>query len=452
MMIFPGVETSMRVGVCALSIVATVLLGSVSPAVAQLRATLVVSGLTRPLGFVQDPTDSTVQLVLEQAGRVRVIKGGVLQSTDFVDLRSVIASGGERGLLGLAFAPDYATSGRLFVCFTDRNGHIVVARLKRSGADPLRADPNTRFDLVWPDGRRFVEHPFSNHNGGNLAFGPDRFLYVGMGDGGSGNDPQNYAQNPHSLLGKMLRLDVSVSDDDSRGYSVPPGNPYHGRSDVLSEIWSFGLRNPWRWTFDNLARRGTGAMLIADVGQNRWEEINYEPSAAGGRNYGWRIREGAHDNVTSLPAFSQPLREPIWEYSHSDGRSVTGGFVYRGRALGSQYVGRYFFADFVSSRVWSLRLTIDPVTKEAAADDPVEHTSDLGTGAQSPSSFGVDANDELYLVNYNGAVYRIDPPPGQVPAPDPTVPPPGSPSDPNQGSGPRQGVGDPIGHARPRIR
>jgi glucose/arabinose dehydrogenase len=442
----------MRVSVYTLSIVVMVFGASVTPAMAQLRATLAVSGLTRPLGFVQDPTDPTVQFVLEQAGRVRPIKGGVLQSADFVDLRGTIASGGERGLLGLAFAPDYATSGRVFVCFTDRNGHIVVARLKRSTADPLRADPDSRFDLVWPDGRRFVQHPFSNHNGGNLAFGPDRFLYVGMGDGGSAHDPQNHGQNPHSLLGKMLRVDVSVPDDDPRGYSVPPTNPYFGSSVALWEIWSFGLRNPWRWSFDTPARGGTGAIVIADVGQNRWEEINYEPASAGGRNYGWRIREGAHDNVTSLPAFSAPLRDPLWEYSHADGRSVTGGFVYRGRALGSQYVGRYFFADFVTSRVWSLRLTIDPVTKEAAADDPVEHTSELAAAAQSPSSFGVDASGELYLVNYNGAVYRIDPPPGQVPAPDPAAPSPGSPSDPNQGSGPRQRVGEPTGHARPRTR
>jgi glucose/arabinose dehydrogenase len=451
-MFFSGLETSMRAVVDALATAVIVLAGFVTPTAAQLRPTLVVSGLMAPVGFVQDPTDATVQLVLEQAGRVRAIKSGVLQSADFVDLRSAIASGGERGLLGLAFARDYATSGRVFVCFTDRNGHIVIARLKRSAADPLRADPASRFDLVWPDGRRFVQHPFSNHNGGNLAFGPDGFLYLGMGDGGSANDPQNHGQNPHSLLGKMLRLDVSVPDDDARGYSVPATNPFFGRTDALWEIWSFGLRNPWRCSFDTPARGGTGAIVIADVGQDRWEEINYEPAGAGGRNYGWRIREGAHNNVTNLPAFSAPLRDPMWEYSHSDGRSVTGGFLYRGRALGSQFVGRYFFADFVTSRVWSLRLTIDPVTREAAADDPVEHTADLGTAARSPSSFGVDANGELYLVNYNGAVYRVDPPPGQAPAPDPTLPPPGSPTDPNQGSGPRHGVGDPTGHARPRIR
>jgi glucose/arabinose dehydrogenase len=440
----------MRAVLYVMSIAGILSVGSVEPALAQLQPALVAAGLGQPLGFVQDPSDPTVQVVLEQAGRVRVLKGGLVQATDFIDLRSVILSGGERGLLGLAFAPDYGTSRRFFVCFTDRGGDIVVSRFKRSAADSLRADPGSRFDLVWPDGQRVVRHPFSNHNGGNLAFGPDRFLYVGMGDGGSANDPQNFAQTPHSLLGKMLRLDVSVPDDDPRGYAVPSTNPYYGRSDALWEIWSFGLRNPWRWSFDNPARGGTGAIVIADVGQNRWEEINYEPAGAGGRNYGWRLREGAHDNVTSLPPFSLPLREPIWEYSHDDGRSITGGFVYRGTALGSQYVGRYFFADFVSSRVWSLRLTIDPVTREAAADGLVEHTAALGTAAQSPSSFGVDANGELYLVSLNGTVYRLDPPFGQSPAPDPTAPPPAA--SPDGSSNPRRGVGDPIGHAKPRIR
>jgi glucose/arabinose dehydrogenase len=422
-------------------------------AFAQLQPGLVVSGLTRPLGFVQDPSDSTVQVVLEQAGRVRVLKSGALQAADFIDLRGVVLSGGERGLLGLAFAPDYAATGRFFVCFTDRSGDIVVSRFKRSGNDSLRADPSSRFDLVWPDGRRAVRHPFSNHNGGHLAFGPDGFLYIGMGDGGSGDDPQNHAQNPHSLLGKMLRLDVAVPDDDARGYRIPATNPFNGGTAALWEIWSFGWRNPWRWSFDNPARGGTGAIVAADVGQNRWEEVNYEPANAGGRNYGWRIREGAHDNVTTLPPFSRPLRDPVWEYSHAEGRSITGGFVYRGRALGTPFVGRYFFADFVSSRVWSIRLTIDPATREAVAEALTEHTTELGTAAHSPSSFGVDANGELYLVSYNGTIYRIEPPPGQAPAPDPTLPPSNPPpTDETPGTGPRRGDGNPIGQARPRIR
>jgi glucose/arabinose dehydrogenase len=411
-------------------------------AAAQLRATLVASGFTRPLGLVQDPTDPGVQMVLEQAGRIRVLQQGVVQPDDFLDLTEHIASGGERGLLGLAFAPDYAQSGRLFVCFTDRSGNSVVARFRRSAANPLRADPASRFDLLWPDGRRSIEQPFSNHNGGHLAFGPDLFLYVGLGDGGSGNDPMNHAQNPRSLLGKMLRLNVLVSDADPEGYDVPATNPFVGRADVLAEIWSFGWRNPWRWSFDDHRRGGTGALLVADVGQNRWEEINYEPAGAGGRNYGWRIREGAHDNVTSAPPFVGPLREPIWEYGHGDGRSVTGGYVYRGTSLGSTYVGRYFFADFVASRVWSIALVVDPATREAAAGTPIEHTPELATAAMSPASFGIDASGELYLVSYGGAIYRIEGPPGQTPAPEPPAV--------NPGVGPRRNNGDSRGRAEPR--
>jgi glucose/arabinose dehydrogenase len=412
---------------------------------AQLRATPVITNLDHPLGFIQDPTDASVQLIFEQEGRIRVLKGGTLQPNDFLDLRSEIASGGEQGLLGLAFAPDYATSGRLFVNFTNRSGDTVVARFTRSAADPLRGDPSSRFDLMWPDGRRFVRQPFTNHNGGHIAFGPDRYLYLGFGDGGGSHDPQNHAQNPRSLLGKMLRIDVLVPAGDPEGYNVPATNPFAGRTDVLGEIWAFGLRNPWRWSFDNPARGGMGALVIADVGQGRWEEIDYEPANAGGRNYGWRNREGAHDNVTSAGPFSQPLRDPIWEYSHADGRSVTGGFVYRGRALGTAYVGRYFFADFASSRVWSLALSINPGTGEATAGGLVEHSAEFATAAMSPASFGVDAAGELYLLSYRGTIYRIEGPPGQAPAPEPTPVP-------SPGDGPRRRSGDSLGKAQPRTR
>ena len=211
----------------------------------------------------------------------------------------------------------------------------MIARFTRASADPLRVDPNSRFDLVWPTGEAFIRQPFTNHNGGQLAFGPDGFLYIGLGDGGSGNDPMHLAQNPQSLLGKMLRIDVSVPASDPQGYDVPPGNPFAGRSDVRGEIWSFGLRNPWRFSFD-APRGGTGALIMGDVGQGAWEEVDYEPAGTGGRNYGWRNREGAHDNVTSLPPFSQPLRDPIWIRARR-GRSITGGYVYRGTSLGTVY-------------------------------------------------------------------------------------------------------------------
>jgi glucose/arabinose dehydrogenase len=391
-------------------------------AAAQVRAELFASGFTQPVAFVQDPSDRTVQLVVQQDGRIRAVKSGIVQTADYLDLRPVVRNSGEQGLLGLAFAPDYATSGRVFVNFINLQTDTVVARFKRSASNPLRADPATRFDLRWPDGQRVITQPFDNHNGGNLVFGPDGYLYIGMGDGGSGNDPMHRAQDPRSLLGKMLRIDVSVPDSDAEGYDVPPTNPFVGRPGVLGEIWSFGLRNPWRWSFDDPARGGTGAMLIGDVGQNSFEEIDFEPAGRGGRNYGWRNREGAHPNVTSLPPFSQPLIDPIFEYARSVGQSVTGGYVYRGSLLGVATRGRYFFGDFVASRVWSVQLTIVPGTGEAAVSDLVEHTGDLRAAAASPSSFGVDASGELYVVNYTGTVYRLF---SDTPAPPgPPTPPP----------------------------
>jgi len=428
--------------------VALVAVATTGSAFAQVRAELVASGLTQPVALVQDPSDRTVQVVVQQDGRVRALKSGLLQSADYLDLRSVVRNSGEQGLLGLAFAPDYGTSGRVFVNFVNLEGHTVIARFKRSGADPLRADPQSRFDLRWPDGQRVISQPFSNHNGGQLAFGPDGYLYVGMGDGGSGNDPMHLAQNPQSLLGKMLRLDVSVPDDDPEGYNVPPTNPFAGQAGVRSEIWSFGLRNPWRWSFDDPARGGTGAMLIADVGQNAFEEINHEPAGRGGRNYGWRNREGAHPNVTSLPPFSQPLVDPIFEYGHSAGRSITGGYVYRGSLLGVSARGRYFFGDFITSRVWSIQLTIAPVTGEATASDLIEHTDDLRAAAASPASFGVDADGELHVVNYGGTVYRLF---SDNPAPAPPTPTPPTPPSPPSGTGRRRPTDVPAtGLAVPR--
>jgi glucose/arabinose dehydrogenase len=376
-----------------------------------LRTTVYVSGLTAPVAFVQDPSNPAVQVVVEQGGRIRVVRSGVLLGTDFLDLRGAVNAGGERGLLGLAFAPDYASSGRFYVNFTNASGHTVVARFRRS-ADPLVADPASRFDLRWgAQGRAFIAQPFANHNGGHLEFGPDGYLYIGLGDGGSANDPDHRAQNPAEFLGKMLRIDVSVADNHPNGYVVPSSNPFvrSGPPGTLPEIWSVGLRNPWRYSFDAPSRGGTGALVIADVGQGSWEEIDYEPAGRGGRNYGWRNREGAHNNVTSLPPAFLPLTEPIHEYSHSLGQSITGGYVYRGSSLGPAYRGRYFFADYVQGRVWSLVLTIDPASGEATVLGRTDHTADLGPAPLgSISSFGLDADGELYIVSYsNGTVLKV---------------------------------------------
>jgi glucose/arabinose dehydrogenase len=374
-----------------------------------LRAVVYATGLSVPVAIAQDPTNASVQMVAEQSGRIRVIRAGVVLGTDFLDLRSAIASGGERGLLGLAFAPDYATSGRVFVNFTNASGHTVVARFRRSG-DPLVADAASRFDLRL-GGAPFVAQPYANHNGGHLAFGPDGYLYIGLGDGGSGNDPEHRAQNPAELLGKMLRIDVAVPDSDPAGYRIPPNNPFltGGPAGTRPEIWAFGLRNPWRYSFDDPARGGTGALVIGDVGQSAFEEIDYEPRARGGRNYGWRNREGAHDHVTTAPPAFLPLTDPIFEYNRSQGQSVTGGYVYRGSALGSAFTGRYFFADFVQGRVWSIALAIDG-SGEAQASNLVNHTAELGGGAAlgNVSAFGTDADGELFILNYSaGRVLRL---------------------------------------------
>jgi glucose/arabinose dehydrogenase len=391
--------------------------GTASDVHAQLRVRQYAAGFAAPIAFVQDPTDHDVQFVVQQDGRIRVVRSAAVLATDFLDLRDTVVSGGEQGLLGLVFAPDTATSRRLFVDFTDRAGNTVVARFRRSN-DPVVADPSSRFDLRWggASGPAYILQPFANHNGGHLVFGPDGFLYIGLGDGGSANDPDHRAQTPSELLGKMLRVDVNVSDSDPIGYRVPPDNPFVATG-ARPEIWAFGLRNPWRYNFDDPLRGGTGALVIADVGQNNWEEVDYEPAGRSGRNYGWRNREGAHDNVTSrAPAFL-PLTEPIHEYDHTVGGSITGGYIYRGSALPSTFQGRYFFADYVSARVWSLGVVIDPATREGRVSNVTEHTSELGS-VGNISSFGVDADGELYIVSHStGRILKIIGPPVAPPVP-----------------------------------
>jgi glucose/arabinose dehydrogenase len=371
------------------------------------------AGFASPVGIVQDPTNPVIQFVVEQGGRIRTVRAGSIVG-DFLDIRADILSGGERGLLGLAFAPDYATSGRFYVNFTDPSGNTVIARFLRS--TDLLAFPASRFDLKI-GGAPSIAQPYPNHNGGQIAFGPDGYLYIGMGDGGSGNDPENRAQDPTTFLGKMLRIDVDVPLTDPAGYRAPADNPWAaGPAGWRPEIWSVGLRNPWRFSFDSVARGGTGALVIADVGQGAFEEIDYEPRGIGGRNYGWRVREGAHDNVTSPPPLFFPLTEPILDYSHAEGSSITGGFVYRGTRLAAAFRGRYFFADFVAGRVWSIGLALD-AQANATVTDRIEHTAELNAGAPlgNISSFGLDAGGELFVVNYAGSILKIV---------DPTIPPP----------------------------
>ena len=382
-----------------------------TPALAQLSSQLVVSGLSAPVAVVQDPTQPNVQFVVEQGGKIRVVRDGALLPVDFLDLTPLVLSGGERGLLGLAFAPDYATSRRFFVNYTRQtDGHTVISRYQRSVSDPVVATSGSRFDLRWPDGNTFILQPFANHNAGDLQFGSDGFLYIPLGDGGSANDPAHRAQNPTELLGKVLRLDVSVPDADAEGYDVPPSNPFVGQPGVLPEIWAFGLRNPFRFTVDAISRGGTGAIVMGDVGQGAWEEINYEPFGEGGRNYGWSIREGAHDtpNISPrAPAFT-PLVDPIAEYSRALGNVITGGVINRGMGLGLPFWGRYFFADFGSRRVWSIGLTINPISHEATAGPFIEHTAALGGSDTigNVSAFGIAANCDVLFLNWSAGQLR----------------------------------------------
>ena len=379
-----------------------------APAAAQMKVTTYVSGLSRPVGFVQDPSDPAVQYVVEQSGTIRVVNNGALQATPFLQIAATqIVSDGERGLLGLAFPPNYGSSGRFYVLYTrpgddtSPGGKIVVARFKRS-ANRFVADPNSQFALRWSTGADYIAHPFANHNAGCLQFGPDGMLYIASGDGGSGGDPNNNAQNTSTLLGKFLRIDVSsVADTHQNGFVVPAGNA----GLPAPEIWSIGWRNPWRFSFDSPALGGTGAMVVADVGQSNREEIDYEPANRPGRNYGWRLWEGTQPY--NQPAGTPLLTQPIFDYPRSMGASVTGGYVYRGSLLDMR--GRYFFADYVFHRVWSLALSIN-ASGEATASDLRDHTAELSTvGALGGiSSFGIDADGDLYVGDHTrGLVLKI---------------------------------------------
>ncbi len=378
-------------------------------AAAQLRFELVARGRANTVAFVEDPAQPATFLLVSQDGVIDVLTAGAIRDTPFLDLRGAVSAGGERGLLGLAFPPDAAASGRVFVNFTNPDGHSVVARFERRADDPFTVAPESRKDLVWGDGRAFIEQPFSNHNGGHLAFGPDGCLYIGLGDGGSGNDPQNRAQTLTTLLGKMLRIDVRVAGDDPRGYAVPADNPFVGRRDALPEIWALGYRNPWRYAFDDVGEGATGALVVGDVGQNQREEIDYEPAGAGGRNYGWRLREGtvATPGVPVGVPSVEPLVEPLLDYGRGRGQSVTGGYVYRGAALGPAHGGRYFFGDFGSGRLWSVGLAVDPDTRQAVAVDEREHTDELGGAVAGLASFARDLAGELYVVSYGGEIFRL---------------------------------------------
>jgi glucose/arabinose dehydrogenase len=344
-------------------------------------------GLVLPTHLAHAGDGSGRLFVLEQGGRIRILKHGALLPTPFLDISDRVSCCRERGLFSVAFPPGYASKGYFYVDYTDLAGNTVVARY-RLGAHADVADPASEQVVLR------VSQPFGNHNGGQLAFGPDGLLYVGLGDGGDGGDPQNNAQNPGTLLGKILRIDVESA---ASPYAVPPSNPFVGTAGRRPEIWAQGLRNPWRFSFD----RSTGDLYIGDVGQNAFEEIDFQPaSSPGGENYGWRIMEGLHCfNPVSCSQFGLTL--PVTEYDHTQGCSVTGGLVYRGTTF-PRLQGTYVYGDFCSGRLWGLRF-----------DGTSWHNDVLLDTGRRISSFGEDQVGSLYLADYgSGQILKIvDQPP-----------------------------------------
>ena len=344
------------------------------PDPAQYQWSQVANGLGKPVGLVHAGDGSGRIFIIEQPGTIRILQNGELLPAPFINISErVNDKSSEQGLLGLAFHPDYRNNGYFFVNYTDSRGDTAIARYRVS-ADPNLADPATESQLLT------IAQPYGNHNGGHLAFGPDGYLYIGTGDGGSGGDPDGNAQNLDMLLGKMLRLNV-----DDLPYTIPPDNPYG------DEIWAYGLRNPWRYSFDTL----TGDLYIGDVGQGAWEEIDFLAAGTpGGMNLGWDFFEGSHPFEGTVPE-DLSLIEPVAEYDHSLGCSVTGGVVYRGDM--NAWQGVYLYGDYCTGRVWGL-------LRDAQGEWMNALLFETGTNM---SSFGEDENGEVYLVHHGGEVFRL---------------------------------------------
>lgn len=352
--------------------------------------------LAKPVFVTSPPDDARHLFILEQSGKIRIFdqKQKTLMGAPFLVI-SPIKAGGEQGLLGLAFHPNFSETRYFYVNFTATNGDTIIRRYRmQSGTAPYEVEEGSGLDLLK------IAQPYSNHNGGWIGFGPqDGYLYIGMGDGGAGNDPPNNGQNKDVLLGKMLRIDVNgddFPDDSTRNYAIPASNPFVGKSG-RDEIWAYGLRNPWRNSFD----RETGDLWMGDVGQNAREEIDFQPaSSSGGENYGWRLREGFIATPENGVGGNKPSGavDPVYDYGFDGGQSITGGYVYRGSAM-PQLKGHYFFAEYVNEFVKSFRYEGSSVGES----DLVIWISSVSR----PSSFGEDANGELYIVTHNGGVYQM---------------------------------------------
>jgi glucose/arabinose dehydrogenase len=361
-----------------------VLLLVAASATAQPRVVLkrLANGLNQPVALTHAGDDRL--FVTLQPGQI-IILG---RSTPFLDIRSLVSCCGERGLLSTAFHPRYRDNGFFYVNYTDRNGDTVVARYSVSPDDPNRADPATAQLVIK------IAQPYANHNGGQLQFGPDGYLYIGMGDGGSGGDPQNRAQNLNELLGKLLRIDV----DSGTPYAIPPTNPFRTTPSARPEVWASGLRNPWRFSFD----RRTGDLWIADVGQDKYEEVDFQPAtSAGGENYGWRLMEGLHCYNPASNCSSPTLTLPVIEYTHANSNcSITGGYRYRGDTY-ARLSGMYIYGDYCTGIIWGARPQRDgSISVQTLIDTPY-----------MISSFGEDAHGELYVLDLEaGGIYQITDP------------------------------------------
>lgn len=355
-----------------------------------LATELVVEGIHFGTGLASIPGDDRIFVLEQHSGRIELIKDGVIQPTPFLGLFGQVQSGGERGLLGMAFHPDYATNGRFYVAHNDLTGAVV---LRRFLVDPMNEDVGL---LASGETLLTVPKPFIQHNGGTLAFGPDGLLYMSLGDGGSANDPFDNAQDLGSLLGKILRLDV----DSAFPYAIPADNPFVGVAGAREEIFAYGFRNPWRFSIDPT----DGALLIGDVGQELREEIDYIAPATMGQNFGWRCAEGSLcTNLGTCLCPEPAIEAPIHEYDHDDGCAVIGGHVYRGSAI-PELEGHYLFGDYCTGKVWSFEL------QNGAAVNLVDRTTELnppGGALGFISSFGVDGDGELLILGYQGKLWRV---------------------------------------------
>lgn len=362
---------------------ASVLYAAQKPLALSLQA--FASGLAAPV-FLGAPAGDSRQFIVERAGRIRIIENGALLAAPFLDIRANTGTDGERGLLSMAFHPQYASNRQFFIYYTDLEGNIVIERRSAAAANANLSDPLSALTIL------SIPHPnFSNHYGGLLSFGPDGYLYAGTGDGGSAGDPPGNAQNTRVLLGKLLRLDVNNATL-SQPYAIPSDNPFASQVGSRPEIWAYGLRNPWRYAFDGAEQR----LYIADVGQAQREEVDIAPGAQGGNNYGWNLMEGTLC-YNSSSCVRSGLTLPLLEYDHNQGCSITGGYVYRGQAI-PELRGRYLYSDYCGG--WLKSFFYNSGSVSETVDWGIANVGNI-------VSFGQDGLNELYMLSTNGTIYRI---------------------------------------------